>query len=402
MFSIVLIRDQTLSDFLKNKLLFLRSCNFVFMRILKYLFLLALLTLFAATVYVATLKPDFEIQTTLVLKSPRATLFNYVNDYRNWETFASWKKNQPQTTFDYPKNTVGINGFCSWKGSDQEGNIKTTSIKNSEIITQKINYNGAEALGKIAFKDTLGGTKITWHLKGKMSFGYKIYGLLRGGPIQNLEQMQQESLAQLDKTIAYEINTYKIKVNGLVKKTGTFYIKQTINSELSKIPYNLRILIPRMVNFFSKNNIKSTGNPFVIYHTYDVAHGVSKLSVCMPIDKEVFISEGSDMSTGLLYPFQAVKTTLNGDYSHTREAWGKTRAYLSKNHLSENVGGTQIEVYRKNMMQVANPSQWITDIYIPVGASPSNQVSRPTSTAQTPTVQTPINEPAPVSEKQNP
>jgi hypothetical protein len=122
----------------------------------------------------------------------------------------------------------------------------------------------------------------------------------------------------------------------------------------------------------------------------------------MPIDKEVFISEGSDMSTGLLYPFQAVKTTLNGDYSHTREAWGKTRAYLSKNHLSENVGGTQIEVYRKNMMQVANPSQWITDIYIPVGASPSNQVSRPTSTAQTPTVQTPINEPAPVSEKQNP
>jgi effector-binding domain-containing protein len=124
-----------------------------------------------------------------------------------------------------------------------------------------------------------------------------------------------------------------------------------------------------MVNFFAKNNIKSTGNPFVIYHSYDVARGVSKLSVCMPIEKEIFISDGSDMTTGLLYPFQAVKTTLTGDYSHTREAWGKTRAYLSKNHLSENVGGTQIEVYRKNMMQVANPSKWITDIYIPVGSS---------------------------------
>ncbi|MBS1533949.1 MAG: SRPBCC family protein [Bacteroidetes bacterium] len=366
------------------------------MRILKYLFLLILLVAFAATVYVATLKADFEVQTTMVLKSPRATLFDYVNDYRNWETFVSWKKNNPETIFSYPKNTVGTHGTCRWTGDNQEGNLMTTSVRNAEFISQKINYNGAEAIGKITFEDTLGGTKITWKLKGKMSFGYKIYGLLRGGPIQNIEQMQQESLAQLDKTIAYEINTYKIKVDGLVKKTGTFYIKQTINSEIGKIPYNLRILIPRMVNFFAKNHIKSTGNPFVIYHSYDVAHGVSKLSVCMPIEKEIFISEGSDMSTGLLYPFQAVKTTLTGDYSHTREAWGKTRAYLSKNHLSENVGGTQIEVYRKNMMQIANPSKWITDIYIPVG------VSQPTSVPKPIVVEPIVSQPTQNAETENP
>lgn len=339
------------------------------MSILKYLFLLLLLALFAATVYVATLKADFEVQTTLVLKSPRATLFDYLNDYRNWETFAAWKKNDADIRFTYPKNTVGKNGACSWKGENQDGFIKTTAVENAQKITQQINYNGATALGKITLKDTLGGTQVTWNLKGKMSFAYKIYGLLRGGPLQNLTQMQQESLAHLDKTIAYEIHTYKIKVDGLVKKTGTFYIKQTINSEIKKIPYNLRILIPRMVNFFAKNKIKTTGHPFVIYHSYNTTQGVSKLSVCMPIEKEVFISEGSDMSTGLLYPFQAVKTTLTGDYSHTREAWGKARAYMSKNHLTENIAGTQMEVYRINMMQVANPSKWVTDIYIPVGAT---------------------------------
>ncbi len=366
------------------------------MRIFKYIILLALLALFATTVYVATLKSDFETHTSIILKSPRTTLFNYVNDYRNWETFASWKKTQPNTQFEYAKNTVGVHGSCSWKGSEQEGNIKTLSVKTSEFMVHKIDYNGAEANGKMTFKDTLGGTKITWDLKGKMSFGYKIYGLLRGGPIHLIEQIQKQSLANLDKTIAYEINTYNIKVAGVVKKTGTFYIKQTINSEISKIPYNLRILIPRMVNFFEKNKLKSNGYPFVIYHTYDVTRGTSKLSVCMPIDKEIFISEGSDMSTGLLYPFQAVKTTLTGDYSHTREAWGKTRAYLTKNHLSENVGGTQIEVYRKNMMQVANPSKWITDIYIPVGVSQVASVSKQVVT------QPSNNEPHQDTETENP
>ncbi|MBS7788068.1 GyrI-like domain-containing protein [Flavobacterium sp. CYK-55] len=368
------------------------------MRILKYLFLLILLATFAATVYVATLKADFETQTTIILKSPRATLFNYVNDYRNWETFVSWKKNNPETNFIYPKNTVGIHGTCSWAGDNQKGNLITTAVKNSEFIQQKINYNGAEANAKMTFKDTVGGTKITWKLKGKMSFGYKIYGLLRGGPIFNIEQMQQQSLVNLDKTIGYEINTYNIKVTGLVKKTGTFYIKQTINSEISKIPYNLRILIPRMVNFFSKNKIKMTGSPFVIYHSYDTVHGVSKLSVCMPIEKEIFISEGSDMSTGLLYPFQAVKATLTGDYSHTREAWGKARAYLNQKKYSENIGGTQIEIYQKNMMQVANPSKWITDVYVPVN-SPIQPVhsNKPVLTNQpTPT------QPTESSESENP
>jgi hypothetical protein len=45
--------------------------------------------------------------------------------------------------------------------------------------------------------------------------------------------MYEKSLANLDKALDYEINTFSIKVNGLVKTTS-FYLAQTFTSELVK------------------------------------------------------------------------------------------------------------------------------------------------------------------------
>lgn len=371
------------------------------MRILKYLFLLLLLVLFASMVYVSTLKGDFDVKTTAIIKSPKTTLFNYVNDYRNWETFVSWKKEDVNTKFYYPKNTVGSGGSCSWKSSGGEGDMKTTALKDNEFINQKINFDGSESSSTWTFKDTLDGTKITWRTKGTMSFKFKMFSLFQGGAAREFQSMQEKTLANLDKTLVYEINTYKVKVDGVAKKSGTFYLKQTITSKISKIPYNLRIMIPQMTRFFSKNHLTMYGKPFVIYHTYDTTQGISKLSVCIPIKDEVFISEGSDISSGLLYPFQAVKTTLTGDYSHTQEAWNKTREYIKKNNLTENTEGTHIEIYSTNMVQIANPSQWITEIYVPI-KSPEAVVLKTIKPIQTTVSEASLTKPSPEPENKTP
>lgn len=338
------------------------------MRILKYLFLLLLLALFATTVYIATLKGDFEVERSIIIKSPRTTVFNYVNDFRNWETFGSWKKEDPNMIFNYPKNTVGKGGAYSWSGNDSEGEMKTTTVATNQWIRQKMNYNGSEGIVTWQFKDTVGGTKVSWRVKGIMSFGFKVTSVFSGGAAQVFGSTYEKSLANLGKTIDYEMRTYKIKVNGATKKSGTFYISQTITSKISNVSNNLRILIPRMIHFFAKNKLVMSGKPFVIYHSYDLANGITRLSVCIPIKEEIHIQAGSDMSSGLLLPFSSVKTTLTGDYSHSKEALDKTIEYIKKNNFSQNTDVPRIEVYTKNMVQVANPSQWITELYVPIRA----------------------------------
>jgi hypothetical protein len=38
----------------------------------------------------------------------------------------------------------------------------------------------------------------------------------------------------IDKTLDFELNSFAVKVNGIVKKLGTFYLRQTFTSEISK------------------------------------------------------------------------------------------------------------------------------------------------------------------------
>lgn len=352
------------------------------MRILKYLFLLLLLAIFATTVYIATLKGDFNVERSIVIQSPKTTLFNYVNDFRNWETFGSWKKEDPTMTFYYPKSTVGVGGSYSWKGNNGDGEMKTIAVITNKSLYQKMNYDGTNATVSWEFKDTLGGTKVTWRAKGIMSFIFKVSSVFQGGATQVFGAMYEKSLANLGKTIEYEMNTYKIKIDGSVKKSGTFYLKQTITSKISNVPNNLRIMIPNMIHFFAKNKLVMYGKPFVIYHTYDVANGITKLSVCIPVKEEIHTSAESDITSGLLLPFSSVKTTLTGDYSHNKEALDKTIEYLKKNNYSQNIDVPRIEIYTKNMVQVANPSQWVTEIYVPI-KSPTVISSTPKTPVQT-------------------
>ena len=55
--------------------------------------------------------------------------------------------------------------------------------------------------------------------------------------------------------------------------------------------------------------------------------------------------------------------------------------------MSENTEGAHIEIYNKNMLQVANPSQWVTEIYVPIKLK-TVVAPKPIQPTQTPVNQT--------------
>ena len=77
------------------------------MRILKYIFLLLLLSLVASSIFVATQKGDFLVERSKIINSPKSSVYNYVNDYRNWSDFGSWISEDPGIKINYAQNTIG-------------------------------------------------------------------------------------------------------------------------------------------------------------------------------------------------------------------------------------------------------------------------------------------------------
>lgn len=333
------------------------------MRILKYLFLLLLLSIVASTIFVATQKGDFSVERSKVINSQKSFLYSYVNDLNNWKDWNSLAVEDSLIDITLSQNTLGNGSTLSWEAAETDGNIQTINAKESDSIFQKMNFNGNAAVVVMRFKDTLGKTKVTWKATGKMGFLFKMLTTFNGGAEKIFGAMFEKSLLNLDKKLDYEINTYAIKVNGLANYPETFYLAQKFTSEFSKVRKNAGIVFSKITKFCDENTISISGKPFIIYHTYDKNKELTKLSICIPIKNPIFISEGSDIVSDTLKPFQAIKSTLTGDYSHSRKALDKTVAYLRSKYITPDKSFSHIEVYAIGKNEVNNPSKWVTEIY---------------------------------------
>ena len=366
------------------------------MRILKYLFLLLLLSLVALSIFVATQKGVFTVERSKVINSPKSAIYNYVNDTKNWKEWNSLAVEDSLIKINSSQKSVGIGSSLSWEGIEGNGDLQTINLKENDNISQKINFNGNSANISMSFKDTLGGTKVTWKAKGEMAFMFKVLTAFNGGAGKVFGILFEKSLDNLDKKLDYEINTYTVKVDGLVHKPGIFYLSQTFNSDFSKVGQNSGIVFSKINDFCKKNDIIISGKPFIIYHIYDTIKEVTKLSFCIPIRDSIFISEGSDILSKTLPSYQAVKTTLTGDYSHNKKALVKAKEYFNAKHYIPDATFSHLEIYTIGKNEIKNPSKWTTEIYypiqqkvepkpvVPIPATPGVAVPKPKTEKETP------------------
>jgi hypothetical protein len=335
------------------------------MRIIKYLFLLFLLSLVTLSIFIATQKGAFTVERSKIINSGRATVFSYANDLKNWKNWSSLAAEDSNINISYSPNTVGQGSFCNWDGKEGSGELKTIKTKENDSIIQSMIFNGNSADVAISFKDTLGKTKVTWKAKGRMNYLLKVKTIFEGGANTIFASIFEKSLANLDKQLDYEVNTYDVKVHGVVKKLEAYYLAQTFTSEFSKVGKNSSIVFSKITNFCTKNNVSIYGKPFVIYHNYDTTKKLTKISICIPIKEPIFITEGSEISSDTLKSFEAVKTTLIGDYIHSNKAIDKTLDYFKKNNLRPDPKFSRLEIYSIGKNEINNPSKWKTDIYFP-------------------------------------
>lgn len=335
------------------------------MRIFKYILLLALLLFIGLTVFVSAQKADFDVAKSKIIKTPRPVLYNFVNDLKNRELFDTRILNDTSLTFEYSDLTSGVGATSSWNGT-HDGKLITRFVKENDSISQTRFDNGIQSSVYWKFKDTIGGTKVTWSSKGKLDFKTKIMSFFTGGINSVVGNEFERSLENLNKTLNFELNTFAIKVDGIVNRSATFYVKQIVISHANELYRNIRVLTSRMNKFITKSKLTRNGTPFVSYSKYDKKNDLIGFSMNFPIQDSIFIAAGSDVQSGKLKSYTAVKITLTGAYTHTQQAWKKGYEYIAKNNLKLDPNQQVIELYSRGIAEEKSPSKWITEIYIPV------------------------------------
>ena len=338
------------------------------MKALKYILFLILILIIGLSIYIAVQPNSFEVTRTKTMQAPAAVVYDEVIDFKNWETWSSWAESDPDMVITLSDQTKGLNGSYSWEDKDGIGTMKTTDATPNSSIQQEMQFADfpkSDVSWNLKPNDD-GSTDVTWTISGKeLPFGFKAFAFLSGGMEKQIGPHYERSLEKLDSIIAADMKIFDVKVDGVTTHSGGFYLYNTTSCKMDDFKTKMQEMLPKVGAYAIANNISMAGKPFVSYHKWDVPNNAVMFSCCVPITSQITTTE-SDILTGQLPPFKAVKTTLKGNYENLKAAWDATMAYIPENNFEFAEAGPMLEVYLTDPTSTPNPKNWVTEIYIAI------------------------------------
>lgn len=344
------------------------------MKILKYLLFLILIIIIGSAIYFGTKDGTYDIQDSMVIQAPPEVIFSKVNDYKSWESWGPWKKEDPSLSVNYAEKTSGEGASYSWNGS-MNGALTTTKVIPNKQIEQnlmvKTPMGERNSLIYWDFEEVENGTKVTWGRKGEHTLVDKAFQSIKGDDYDSrVHQMNTIGLEGLSEKVKDDMKQYAINVDGVTQYGGGYYMYTTSVAKQDELEEKTNSMMDEVIGFVTKNKLNRAGNPFTIYNQIDDANNTVIFSTGVPVREQVITPESSPVVCGYMEPVSAVKTTLKGNYKHLAETFTKTRQYIEKNGLQIDSDRKMFEVYITDPENTPNPANWITEIYIPIISAP--------------------------------
>lgn len=339
------------------------------MKALKYILFLLLIAIIGSAIYVAVQPNSFEVSRTKTIKAPAPVIYNNIIDFKNWEAWLPWVEKEPSTKINLSEQTNGVGGSYSWTDKDGSGTMQTLETVTNTSIQQVMQFADFPASNiSWNFKPNEDGTTdATWTISGKdLPFGFKAYMAFSGGMEKQIGTDFERGLEKLDSILQVSMKVYSIKVNGITQHSGGFFLYNTTSCKIDELSNKMQDMLPKLMSYVEKNNITMAGAHYVNYHKWDEENNAVMFSCCVPTVEKVITDSDSDILTGQLHPFKAVKTTLKGNYTNSKEAWKMAMAYIAENNLEQVESGPSIETYLTIPENTPNPADYITEIYIAV------------------------------------
>ncbi|WP_242158852.1 SRPBCC family protein [Aestuariivivens sediminis] len=334
----------------------------------KYVQLLILVLVIGAAIYITVQPNSFEVTRSRTIKAPAAVIYDHIIDFKNWEAWSPWIEQDSTIILTYPEQTKGVGGSYSWRDKDGVGTMKTLEAEADRTITQEMQFEDFPP-STITWRFnpmSSGETEVTWAISGEdLPFGFKMYTVLKGGMEEQIGPNFERGLEKLDSMVIADMNKYHITIEGQTEYSGGYYLYNTTSCKISDFESKMMEMMPKVEQFVTDHHINTAGASFVSFLKWDEANNATIFSCCVPTSEKVIATE-SDIQTGKLEPFKAIKTTLTGDYEHLKEAWDKAMQYVTDTGYEFTQQGPMLEVYQTNPENTPNPSKWITEIYIAV------------------------------------
>jgi len=318
--------------------------------------------------FISTKPKNYDVYHTQVLKANIDDVFKTVNDYKTWESWGPWIEMDTTIVVKLDEKTSGVGSGYSWSSEkDENGRMETLTLEKNKYITQKVIFgNKGDSDIYWKFKSVDEGTEVTWGMKSDLGLIERAAFFVIGGAELMFKPMLVKGLRNLDKFTQKikKSDKYSITSKGVVTSGGNYYVGLKAECSFDELGATLDKILPEVLIYCMQNDIKKEGKIFNLYHKYDEKNKHVEVSSCIPVKAKVKVDKKYDVN--ILKKGKYHKTILQGNYTHSDEAWGKAFEFIAKENLVIDDNEKPFEVFVKGHTQSPNPEDWVTEIYFPI------------------------------------
>ena len=336
------------------------------MKILKYilagLFAIAGLLLIVS----AFLPAKVNVLRSTTINAPGASVFEEVNNFKNWDKWSPWKAIDPEMEQTFSENSEGVGAWSSW--ISKEGNGKQTIVESraNEFIRTQLEFEGwdSEDFSDFNFKDSAESTIVSWSFEGgEMPFYFRLMGIMMTGMI---EKEYDNGLANLkilceSKPVGQKLyRGYNITETDMDERV---YIAKKDSIGMDKISAFYMENFPKVFEAAGKAKLEFAGSPSGLFFNWDDATKTTVMAAGVEVKGDAQTNvKGFD--TFIVPAGKNLFIAYYGAYDKSAEAHYAMDDYMKEKHLQ--LSNQVIEEYVTDPGQEPDTTKWLTNIYYPV------------------------------------
>ena len=292
------------------------------------------------------------ISRKITINKPASDVYNVLSDFHQWKTWSPWLIQEPETEI-----SVSDDGkFYSWNGNlTGVGNMLIVDQKQDAYLHHDLTFiKPWKSTAKVKFDlEAVGeGTVVTWSMNSSLPF----FLFWMKGMMEALVGMDYErGLAMLKDYVEDGEVHSKLDFQDTSDLNGFKYVGIRTETTRKQIGQSMKADFERLAAFCNDNQDKIAGEPFSIYHKWDMIKGDVIYTSGFPVKT---IPEGlaDGFVTGELPSTKVYSIKHTGPYEHLGNAWSTLFNMKQNKFFRTNKKIDPFEIYKNDPAKV-DPNQ---------------------------------------------
>jgi len=333
------------------------------MKILKYIFLLLLLTAVSLTIFVWSREGKYEIENQIEIPLPKNKVYAFLADLRNWGDFNHDEQLQTYS-FKVDRDSLNIGTSTSLIKT-----IENTNIFETDSLKQKFQWFNHQATSMWRLKYSENTTLVSWKCTGDLDFIEKCKALLGNSLENKIKEIIKVNLQKLKESLLKEYSTYHVDIIGKKEFSELYFLDKTTNlnfSDFIKDPFKNSL---RYNEFISENSLELI-SPVGVQFPFTKINSPSKnITISGWLKDEIYTTPESEIICSSRSNLQYLKVRFSGDYEHLAKAFEEGINFANKNELKIDETANVLVHFSVMYPSESKPSARESILYIPLKSS---------------------------------